>query len=298
LQLTVGLQQVKEKESFDLASSPNSDIINYVISHFVQAKVEFIRAPYSSLPQLAYLCHPSRNFIHAIHAPSDILLWDVERFVVSLDLENNSYNWVDKSTVLSDLRVKDDLFIDLCLISGWDNCSTFPPFADPFNFKYICEAVRQVKSGFTLIQQYIDHPQVNSSDYVDMYCRAKCIIKFHFVMHDDGVVKPMNLEGAPNDLHDIIGHRLPNALYFYLTQGLINPQVINTLLSGYLIEFSPLCNGETKDYKNLLKDLLPLRTQTLHFLSHNLHTYYRQRKVVRFILLLDTSLRYIGMNQQ
>ncbi|MBM6387600.1 MAG: hypothetical protein JSY10_27070 [Paenibacillus sp.] len=35
----------------------------------------------------------------------------------------------------------------------------------------------------------------------------------------------MNVENAPNDIHEFIGYRLPDEIYYYLMRGLIGPQV-------------------------------------------------------------------------
>lgn len=71
----------------------------------------------------------------------------------------------------------------------------------------------------------MDDPSVSKSHYVDMFCRARCVIKYHPVITDEGQVRPLNKEYAPNDIHEFIGYRLPDELYYYLMRGLISPQV-------------------------------------------------------------------------
>jgi hypothetical protein len=46
------------------------------------------------------------------------------------------------------------------------------------------------------------------------------------VLTDEGEVKPLNIEQAPNDIHEFIGYRLPDEVYYYLVRGLIGPQVL------------------------------------------------------------------------
>lgn len=58
-------------------------------------------------------------------------------------------------------------------------------------------------------------------------------------MTDEGEVKPLNIEHAPNDIHEFIGYRLPDELYYYLMNGLIGPQVytyiyIEIMINGLL----------------------------------------------------------------
>ncbi|CAG8764876.1 10784_t:CDS:2, partial [Dentiscutata heterogama] len=96
----------------------------------------------------------------------------------------------------------------------------------------------------------------------------------------EGKVEPLNAETSPSDIHDVIGYRLPDEVYFYLSRGLMSPQVINTLISGVLIENPPLCNGETQEYKQFLKQILDLRTQAMGLLTQPLHQFYQSRRVV------------------
>ncbi|POG64340.1 hypothetical protein GLOIN_2v1676459 [Rhizophagus irregularis DAOM 181602=DAOM 197198] len=45
------------------------------------------------------------------------------------------------------------------------------------------------------------------------------------VLTDDGKIEPLNVENAPTDIHDVIGYRLPDEIYYYLSKGLMSPQV-------------------------------------------------------------------------
>ena len=141
------------------------------------------------------------------------------------------------------------------------------------------DLIKQHKTGFNTIQAYIDDPSVSKSNYVDTFCRARCVIKYHPILTDEGEVRPLNPDLAPNDIHEFIGYRLPDELYYYLMRGLIGPQSINTLVSGVLIENAPLDNGETTEYRNFLLGLLSIRTQTLSLLTQPLHQFYQSRKI-------------------
>lgn len=88
------------------------------------------------------------------------------------------------------------------------------------------DLIKQHKTGFNAIQAYSDNPTISKTNYIDTFCRTRCAIKYHLVMNEDCEVKPMNIEHAPNDIHEFIGYRLPDELYYYLMRGLIGPQVI------------------------------------------------------------------------
>lgn len=75
------------------------------------------------------------------------------------------------------------------------------------------------------MQAYADDPSVTKTHYIDTFCRTRCAVKYHLVYTDDGEVRPLHHERAPNDIHEIIGYRLPDEVYFYLLSGMIGPQV-------------------------------------------------------------------------
>lgn len=151
-----------------------------------------------------------------------------------------------------------------------------------WGFIGVHDLIKQHKTGFNAVQAFSDNPTVSKTNYIDTFCRTRCAVKYHLVIHDDGEVKPLNIENAPNDIHEFIGYRLPDELYYYLMRGLIGPQSINSLVSGVLIESAPLDNGESIEYQNFLTQLLNIRTQTLSLLTQPLHPFYKTRKIASY----------------
>ncbi|KAF7727595.1 hypothetical protein EC973_007356 [Apophysomyces ossiformis] len=261
------------------------DLLNQVFHILHQHKVEFIRAPYSAWAQLAYMHNHPKQIVTSIYGGSELLMFNIDRVITTIDFEKGNYNWIGKKTVLQDLHVSDEQFLDICILAGFEYCPSFPPLNTnviSFTFKGVHDLIKQHKTGFNAVQSYSDDPSVSKSNYVDTFCRTRCAIKYHLVLTDDGEVKPLNAESAPNDIHEFIGYRLPDEIYYYLMRGLIGPQSINTLVSGVLIENAPLDNGETAEYRNFLFQLLSIRTQTLSLLTQPLHQFYQARKVVSY----------------
>ncbi|CAO3688983.1 unnamed protein product [Umbelopsis ramanniana] len=260
-----------------------SDMITYVIEILTENKVEFMRAPYSQWAQLSYMHSHPRHIVNRVLGGSEMLIWDVDNVIVGIDLQKGNYSWLSKKTVLADLGLSEDQFLDVCILAGFDYCPTFPPLSNNmigFTFKGTHDLVKHHKTGFNVVQAYADDPSVSKTHYIDTFCRTRCAVKYHLVYTDDGEVRPLHHERAPSDLHEIIGYRLPDEVYFYLLTGMIGPQVINCLESGVLIENAPLCNGETQEYHIFLQQLLNIRTQTLSLLSQPLHKFYESRKVI------------------
>ncbi|KAJ1979364.1 hypothetical protein H4R34_002858 [Dimargaris verticillata] len=244
--------------------------------------VEFMRAPYAAWGQLVYLQQHPQAPIQAIHAGTEIVVFDVDRVIVGFDFDKGTFSWMSKRAALKDLQLTTDQFLDVCILAGFDWSTTFPPLTTSmgFSFKAVHDMVKQYKSGSNVVQQHADNPEVIKHKYVDIFCRARCAVKNHLILNDEGHVVPLSTDNAPTDLHEVLGYRLPESIYYCLAKGLVGTPVINNLVSGMLLETAPLCNGETNEYRQLLKDLLPLRTTTLALLSKSLHHFYQNRKVV------------------
>ena len=98
------------------------------------------------------------------------------------------------------------------------------------------------------------------------------------ILTDEGHIEPMNVAQAPSDIHEFIGYRLPDEVYYYMSCGIINEAIMNTLLCGHGAEFSPLCNGETKEYRNFLTtEIMQMKAQTLSLMKARLHPFYDRK---------------------
>lgn len=256
------------------------DLLHVVFEALDDHKINYMRAPYSAWAQLAYLKRHPRQYITAVVGGSELLMFDVDKIISSIDFQRGKFSWISKKAVLADLGLNDEQFLDVCIFAGFEYCTTFPPLQEmSFTFKSTLELIKQYKSGFNAAQSYADHPEVSRMNYTSMFCRTRCAVKYHIILTEDGRTEPLNLEDAPNDIHEFIGYRLPEEVYRLLSQNLISPQVINNLISGNLTETSPLSNGETLEYRRLLTRLLDLRTLSLALLTRELHPFYQQRRV-------------------
>ncbi len=179
------------------------------------------------------------------------------------------------------------MFIDACLLSGSSFLSTFPPLENPalypknFTIRDPTNMLLTLGRNVTTVcTHYQDEVQVQQSDYLDRYRRARLAVKHHVILKDDGKVEPLQVEQAPSDIHDFIGQRLPEELYFYMSKGVVSPRVLNWLTSGELFEYPPLDNGESAEYQQLVRDRLDLyRTQALALLSQPLSRFYHRKDV-------------------
>ncbi|KAF9943799.1 hypothetical protein BGZ65_000254, partial [Modicella reniformis] len=67
-------------------------------------------------------------------------------------------------------------------------------------------------------------------------------------------------------------------VYYYISRGVISDAALNTLFCGYGAEYSPLCNGDTREYRNFLTtDIMKMKAQTFALLKSQLNPFYDRK---------------------
>lgn len=229
------------------------------------------------------------RFIDTVMGSTDLFLFDVDKVILrfeNLGEDRATFRWLSKKACQDELqRVSDDLFLDACLLSGSSYLPTFPPL-ESTNFSNkgftIREAVGMVnsagKSVITLCQQHQENPNIQSLDYVDRYKRAVMTVRHHVVLETSGTVRPFDFAHAPKDMHDIIGQRLPEEVYFYISKGLLGPQIPNWLTTQEIRVTLPLGSADSESYRQLVsKQLVPVWAESISLLSSTLHRFYQAK---------------------
>lgn len=241
------------------------------------------------LEQLAYLHRGTNPVIDAVYGPSEILLFDLDKLVTKIETEPAQFFWINKQTCQEELgRLSNDQFLDFCLLLGSPFLRPCPLFENP-GFPGKLPAIRDAlpmfnaagRSALTLCAQFEDDRRMQEFQYTDRYKRAWMIVKHHVYVDIDGRVAPMDPESTSSDMHELIGQRLPEELYFYLSKGILGPEVPNALTSGEVRIDLPLGTEDTEVYRQLVADdLTPIRTQSICLLANCLHRFY-QTKVIK-----------------
>ena len=246
-----------------------------------EREVDFQVAPYSALGQLAYLSKYAKDYVDIIAGSSELLLFDIDRVITSIDYANANVTAITRQSCLDEIGVNHaDLFTDACMLSG---CSMLPPLPSlpPARTSKLQQLAGLLKSSGVSVYSFIekDHRNVDS-DYLNRYKRSRLAVKHDIVLTLDGKVEPLAAEEIPNDLHDIIGQRLPDELYYYLFMGAMGPRMLNQLTSSRIYEDCPADGGESETYKSLVSErLTPMRTLSLALLAFRLHRAYNHRMI-------------------
>jgi hypothetical protein len=254
--------------------------------------------------KLSYLAKGPSPFIDAVFGPSELFLFEFDKLITTLDLASLQFSWVTRQTCQDELgRISNDQFLDFCLLLGSQFLRTFPLFENPsFPGKEldIREALAMFNTAgrnvVSLCNQFEEDQRVRDLQYLDRYKRALMTVKHHVIIYIDGKVGPLDHDHASSDMHELIGQRLPEELYFYLSKGIIGAHIPNCLTSGKLLVPLPLGAEDSEIYRQLVGELLtPLRTQSLCLLSNSLHRFYQTKVIAHRAWYEDKSQRSINL---
>jgi hypothetical protein len=216
-------------------------------------------------------------------------LFDLEKLVTRVDTEPAQFSWITKQNCQEELgRLTNDQFLDFCLLLGSPflrSCPLFESPAFPGKGPNVRDALPMFnaagRSALTLCAQFDDDRRMQELQYADLYKKAFMVVKHHVYIDVEGRVGLMDKENASSDMHELIGQRLPEELYFYLSKGIIGADVPNFLTSGQVRIALPLGTEDTEIYRQLVGDILmPIRTQSMCLLANSLHRFY-QTKVIQ-----------------
>ncbi|PGH19435.1 hypothetical protein AJ80_03936 [Polytolypa hystricis UAMH7299] len=276
-------------DAFSSAGSTKPENLYKFLQRILYAEgVDFFVAPYGSIAQLAYLEKGPNRFIDAVFGTSDLFLFEVDKVITKIDTDLHQFTWITKQVCQDDLgRLSNEQFVDFCLLLGSPYLRTFPPFENPSypgKGVNIREAValfnNSGRTALGLCTQFEDDRRVHDLQYADRFKRAYMTVKHHVIMDTEGKVGPLDPENVSSDLHELIGQRLPEELYFYMSNGILGAQVPNWLTSGELVIALPLGTEDTEVYRRLVgEQLMPIRTQSLCLLSNSLHRFYQTKAI-------------------
>jgi len=254
-------------------NSEKSVCLNFIRNLFPllsERKIEYIQAPYLAWAQLAWFA--KNDFIQNVFGGLELLMFGVQSVIISIDFATETYNMVELNDILQFTNMMPDQFIDSCILAGFDFCRTFFPLTKTSSvFSSALDMIKQRTSGAIAVQQ-----GNGGASNLSQFLRIKYLIKNHIVLEPTCVCEPLNKDSAPSDLHEIFGFKFPIGIYFFLSQGVLNPQAVNLMQHG-LIEAAPLVDSH--EYRTALEKLIPLRSKTLAILSHALNEEFMRKPV-------------------
>lgn len=243
--------------------------------HLHRKGVHFLVAPYTAAAQLAYMERVER--VDGVAGSASCLLYGCERVIIDWDWDQKQVKWTDFEICTQRLQLTQEDFVGACLISGSSILPALPEFDGDDSVSKLPAAARKLKD-FRNDMTALLHSQGNG--YINEFYKAKFALAHPIQLEENGAVKPKDWDGAPGDVHEFIGQRLPGELYEYLSRGLVGPRVLNWRTRAEVLETPPLDGGVSPTYQDLVETKLrPIRAQALAVMTEQLHRYYQNTEV-------------------
>ncbi|KAK5117730.1 hypothetical protein LTR85_008705 [Meristemomyces frigidus] len=270
-------------------------IVRWLQLHLHKAGITIQGAPYTAAAQMIYM--ESVDDVDALAGSASCLVFGAEKVITNFDFDNKRVAWVETKQCLGKLLMNREPFADLMLLSGCTNI--LPPLAE---LESQHEAgVARVQAARSLLRRFNDDGhavclQQKDDDYLAAFRKARFVIKHCPVMTKEGRVEPRDADKVPNDVHEFVGQRLPEEVYFYLSRGVAGPRVLNCRTRMQVYETPPLDGGGSQAYKELVQEKLrPLRAQALSLFTRLLHRYYQKTDVELVCWFSENDKRPLGV---
>eukprot|EP00397_Hematodinium_sp_SG-2012_P004929 GEMP01004944.1.p1 GENE.GEMP01004944.1~~GEMP01004944.1.p1 ORF type:complete len:747 (+),score=110.91 GEMP01004944.1:461-2701(+) len=291
--LAKGLKSEAQKCFAVSTSRINSDFVYFIFHHLKNRGYECFQAPYFAGAQLAHFSN--EGMLHAAFASPGLLLYGVAKVLIHIEFHKQTFSWLDLSHILGKWEIELHQFIDSCMMAGTEYCLTYPflnfenfpnqagrnPTGTRFNFDAAVSHIKQTPLINWL--QSFPTPEMKA-DHFDGYCVCKVLIQHSPVLHvREHVVKPLVVTqqgpAVPSDYVEIVGDKLPNALYLLMCRGAISAKLPQALAKGEWTDKSqPLV--DTQEYRQLIFDLEDYREKALGLVARHLHPNFHKKTVI------------------
>jgi hypothetical protein len=115
-------------------------------------------------------------------------------------------------------------------------------------------------------------------EILTQFLMNKALITHHVYFGVDCNAVPNNTATLPKDFHDVIGTKLPNEIYYLLSQGVIVSTAINSLITGVVVEASPL--ADSQECRNIISLFSPVRAASFNLVTTYMNEYYQKKPIV------------------
>jgi hypothetical protein len=230
-------------------------------------------APYAAAAQVVSL--DQENFGDAILGSMSCLLFGASAVVVSINWESQTFAWVERAKCFTKFGMNEDQFIDFSLISG---LTILAPPAELESAPNYIQGAREIVARSSSIG-FAAYDSL-SKEFRELFKKARTAVKHNVVLKGSGEITLAKNDSAAGDMHDVIGQRLPDEIYYYMSRGLVGSRVLNWRTRGEVFETPPLDGGSSPAYQQLVtQKLAPLRTRTMAIINTMLHRYYQKKDV-------------------
>lgn len=281
------VRQFDEVASFDLRQQ---QVKTNLIKYFIEQEVSYLVAPYTASAQLVYL--QNEGYIDTIYGPLDVLMYPaVEKVITQIDFKASMFSWIPKSQILYEMALSHEQFVEACILLGCQvSPKVYPVIQQQVNnlgaqghptsaLRFVLPIVQSSPTA-AAVAGFVD-PEQPAVNFLERFQKAYSAIQYQPAVKESGKVEPVTPEeDTPSDIHEFIGQRLPDELYFYVYNGLVNTELLDVLTSGYFVEVAPLDGGLNTQYRRFVQHLHSnIYPKILSLLSQTLHRFYQYKPI-------------------
>jgi hypothetical protein len=228
-----------------------------------------------------------------MYSDSDILLYEVDRVILGIDFDAGTFTWIYKDDIRDykqgfNAANFHETFMDACLIAGGIyDCPVLPTIAGSvasmgpvFTFERAIDLLRTYTHGITVIRELSPDPE-----YMERFARTKGILTYMPIITSTTHVETLSKTAVPNNIAMLITPRLANEIYFYLSRRLVGHEMYDLLISDHLRVPAPLDGGDSQEFRNLVNDMIPLRTTCLSLLAGHSNRFLHHKHLVWVFLI-------------
>lgn len=256
-----------------------------------QMGFETMQAAYLAPAQLSYLVEA--GYLQAIVGPPSVILFGVSRVVTQLDLQASLFIWLEKEELLRTLGLTAEQLSDSCLLAGTDYCLTFPYLnlthfqsggSPSFSFGSAVEFIRQAPIS-SYLQQFPSEQM--KFEHIDGYCIGKCLLSYPLVLKETGQIEVLESASLhqsraplpPKDFAQVVGLRLPAAVYGQLAEGRLSREIATAFAQGEWIDaVQPAI--DSLEFAEVFAEVIEYRRKALGLVAMRLHSKFQRRRVV------------------
>ncbi|ANZ77332.1 BA75_04716T0 [Komagataella pastoris] len=312
------------------SSIPIRPLYGDLITFFIENNIDYLVAPYSAVVQLHYL--ESKQMVDVVYSSTDYLLLNpTQKFILGFEFQNREFKSLDKTNILSRLSLSFEQLKNISFALG----NEFQPERLPGFLSASFPSLHDyVNNGGSIINSLLQDPASLEKfqrglallKYAPVLKEDGSVGPLNselFQASHPSSSKPPNIAQSansssqstpssvntslyqkdqdlqiPNDLHDVIGQRLPNELYFYISLGLINFELLESIIYDHYLERLPLDAQVTPLYEKITigDDSIELKGKVLNVLTSFLNRYYQVKRLQ--LTAVYQPIRELSLNQR
>lgn len=233
------------------------------------------------------------QIINAIWSEAEILVYEWPIIITDFDWEAKTFRFIKKDLIQNykpgafpeDDEGFQEAFLDACILAGGlYDIPVLPSLAGSltsmgpvFTFERAIDSLRAFNYDISLA---IKESVAESAEYHREAAVRKFTILFMPVKTGKGPVKTFSTKKVPDNLATVVMPRLADQIYWFIYRGLIRPNAYDLLISDNVQIHAPLEGGDTQEYRNLLTEMIPMRTTCLALVSSHSNRFMHQKHLV------------------